>query len=290
MVKKVLITGGTGLIGKEALPFLIKEGFDVYATSLEDVHSDGIHWIDCDLFNHNHLKEIFAKIKPEYLLNFAWITGGDYLTNEKNVLFKDTDIKMLEYFKQNGGKRAVYAGTCFEYDITGEMLKETSHIAPKTLYAKCKNELHELCEKYAKDNDLSFGWGRIFYVFGHNENPSRLTAQILKAMKNNESFELGAPNNLLDYMYTKDIAAAFVKFLISDYTGSVNICTGKGILLKDYALKIQELCGKKDLIKFDPHKPASIICVGDNCILKDKIRFTPNYSTEQALEEITKFL
>ena len=286
MSKKVLLTGGTGLIGKESIPFLLKDGFEIYAIALEDKKSDDINWIKCNLFDTESVKSIIEKIKPEFLLNFAWITGGDYLTSEKNHMFKNAGLEMLKLFKQNGGKRAVYAGTCFEYDITGEVLKETSPINPKTLYAQSKNELHIACEKYSKENNLSFGWGRIFYVFGRNEHPSRLTAKLLDAMKRNEQFDLGAPNNLLDYMYTKDIAEAFVKFLQNDYSGSVNICTGNGILLKDYALKIQELSGRKNLIKYDSEKPASIVCVGNNSILTEIIGFKPKYTVEQALKEI----
>ena len=142
------------------------------------------------------------------------------------------------------------------------------------------------CEDYAKNNGISFGWGRIFYVYGHNENPSRLTPIVLNAMMKNQIFELGAPNNFLDYMYTKDIAHAFIEFLKSDYAGSVNICTGKGILLKDYASKIQELMGKKNLIKLNPNQLSITKCVGDNSILENKIGFKPQYSLDEGLKEV----
>ena len=288
MSKKVLITGATGLIGKEALSFLKNDGFEIYATTMETMSDNSVNWSVCNLFDENSVTKLFKDIKPEYLLNFAWITGGDYLTNEKNLLFKDAGFKMLKLFKENGGKRAVYAGTCFEYEITPEIITEETKISPKTLYAQCKNELNQLCTKYAKENDLSFGWGRIFYVFGHNENPTRITAQILNCMKENKIFELGAPNNYLDYMYSKDIANAFVHLLKSNYNGNVNICTGKGILLKDYALLIQKLCGKENLIKYDNNIKPNVSCVGNPKLLNEIIGFTPKYTTESALKKIVK--
>ena len=286
MTKKVLITGATGLIGKESIPFLKKEGFDIYAISSKIVKDSSIHWIKCDLFDEESVKKVFKEIKPNYMLNFAWITGGDYLTNEKNILFKNIGIKMLEFFKENGGKRAIYAGSGFEYDITDKILSETTPRKPKTLYAECKNELHDAAIKYAKDNKLSFGWGRIFGVFGHNEKETRLTPKIMNCMKENTVFELGAPNNILDYMYSKDIAHAFVEFLKKDYEGDVNICSGKGILLKDLALLIQKLYGKEKLIKFDDKKPSSLTYIGDNTIMKSVIGYTPQYTLEKALKEI----
>ena len=288
MNKNVIITGATGLIGKEALDYLLKDGFEIYAITTKEINDSKINWIKCDLFDHKSLGKVFVDVKPHYLLNFAWITGGDYLTNPINTKYKEAGVKMLNFFKENGGKRVIYAGTCFEYDIKNEILTETSEVKPKTLYAQTKNELHIECEKYSKANNLSFGWGRIFYVFGHGEKSSRLTAKILECLSDDKIFELSAPNNLLDYMYTKDIAHAFVEFLKSDYQGTVNICTGKGIFLKDYAKKFQDAFGKKDLIKFDSDKPASLNCVGSNKILREIIGFLPEYSIDDAIKEIVK--
>lgn len=287
MKKRILITGATGLIGKEALPYLLQKEYEVYAlTTKRHEEEKFVNWLQCDICDNNSLKQVFREIKPEYLLHFAWITGGDYLTNTQNIALKDAGINLLKCFKENDGKRAIYAGTCFEYDLTGEILKETTKLNPKTLYAQCKNELREYCEKYAQENNLSFGWGRIFYVYGHKEKSTRLTASIIDSLKNNTEFYIGSPNNQLDYMYTKDIAQAFIAFLESSYEGSVNICTGQGVFLKDYALKIQEFTGKEDLIKFDNDKKAELKIIGDNTILKTKIGFIPQYSLGDGLKEI----
>ena len=284
--RNIIITGATGLIGKEAIPFLIKEGFKIYALTTKNIKPDNVNWINCNIFDFDKLKEIFSNIKAEYLLNFAWITGGDYLTNEKNLLFLESGKKMMELFRKYGGKRAIYAGSCLEYKQKSTLLKENDPTHSPNLYVKCKNELRKYCMEYSKNNDISFCWGRIFYVFGHNENPSRLTRIIIDNLKSNKATELNCPNNKLDYMYSKDIAQAFVELLKSDYKGICNICTGKGILLKDYALLIQEILNKKDLVKFDANKPSDISIIGDNSILKNIIKFSPKYDTYSGLKEI----
>lgn len=285
-MKKILLTGATGLIGKEVLPLLIKKNYDIYSISTKDIKSDNVHWIKCDIFDIDILKSVFDKYKPDYLLHFAWITGGDYLTNEKNILYKNSSEKMLEFFKQNNGKKAIYSGSCFEYKFSGEILKESNELESNNLYEKSKNELHDFCMNYSKNNDLNFGWGRIFYVFGHNEKQSRLTPLIMEKIKNNEEFYLSKPNNCLDYMYSKDIAKAFVEFLESDCVGDVNICSGKGVYLKDYALMIQKIMNKKDLIKYDETMPEELNIIGDNTILKEKIGFRPEYDLYSGLKEV----
>ena len=52
MPKKIIITGGSGLIGKEALPFLVNEGFEVYALTTKDINDKNIHWIKCNVFDN----------------------------------------------------------------------------------------------------------------------------------------------------------------------------------------------------------------------------------------------
>jgi len=289
---RILVTGARGLIGKEVLPFLSQNDYEIFCLTSSDYTNNNANWIRCDLTDIKSLNNVFEEIKPDYLLHFAWITGGDYLTNPINIDLKNSSFEMLKYFYQNGGKRAVYAGTCFEYDgLNGgehrnSILKETSPTNPKTLYAKCKDELRQECFEYAKTSNLSFGWGRIFYVFGNNEKNTRLTSAAIHTLSEGKEFNLTTPNNCVDYMYTKDIAQAFVKFLESDYKGIVNICRGEGILLKDYVLKIQSLLGKDGLVKYDDKKPADLNVIGDNTILKDIVGYTPMYSIDEGLEEI----
>ena len=139
MSKKILITGCTGLIGKEVLPYLEEEGYEIYAISRQKCENEKINFLQGSIFDEVFLKDVFNNIKPEYLLNFAWITGGDYLTNPLNSEYENACLEMLKLFKKEGGKRAVFAGTCFEYKQENKILTEDSPIEPTTLYASTKN-------------------------------------------------------------------------------------------------------------------------------------------------------
>ncbi|MEA4967874.1 MAG: hypothetical protein VB048_07140, partial [Bacteroidaceae bacterium] len=80
-------------------------------------------------------------------------------------------------------------------------------------------------------------------------------------------------NLMRDYMYSKDIAYCFAKFLDSNITGAVNICTGKSITLADYASIIAEKLNKDKLVIIkneETSQPANII--GDNTKLMSIIQ------------------
>lgn len=276
-MKRVIITGSTGLIGKEAILPLKDAGFEVFELRHEV----------CDLFDSSSLEEFFAKIKPQYLLHFAWITGGDYLANPINEKFVTSSMEMLKIFKKYGGTRAVFAGTCFEYKFKNEPIKENDELNPATLYAISKDKLRKLAHEFCAQNDINFGWGRIFYVFGQNEKTGRLTSTIVNNLRQNKPVTINSGSLLRDYMYTKDIANAFVKFLCTNVDGCVNIATGKAISLEDFALTFANLMGKEELVivKNEVGNQPPLI-VADIARLKDEVKFDSKYTVEQAVREI----
>lgn len=286
--KKLILTGGSGLIGKEAIEPLKNSGFDIYALTIDKENPDnGVNWINCNIFDADSARKAFESIKPSHLLNFAWATTEDYLTSDINFDFLKAGLNLLKYFTENGGKRAVFAGTCFEYKFKDTPLKETDEVRPQTVYAKCKNYLRELSELYCAQNGVNFGWGRIFYVYGHGENEKRLTAHIIKSIKENKAVTITNGSLIKDYIYSKDIANGFVKFLDGDAEGIVNICTGKGVTLADYALAIANKLGRPDLIKIlnEPTNQPPVI-VGDNSRLTNEVGYHIQYSLDQAIDNI----
>jgi nucleoside-diphosphate-sugar epimerase len=273
--KKIILTGPTGLIGKEAIKLLLDCGFEVFALTIDKLNPDyGIKWINCNIFDEYSVKNVFAEIKPDYLLHFAWITTGDYLTSDINYKFIDASLNMLNEFKINGGTRAVFAGTCFDYIFKDEPLKETDELNPLTVYAKCKNELREKAQKYCLENNVSFGWGRIFYVYGHGENEKRLVPHVINSLKNDKEVVITSGEAIRDYMYSKNIAGAFVKFLDCDIQGCVNICSSKRIKIKDMVNIIGKLLNKEYLIKYkDNMDNQPKIILGNNDRLIKKVGF-----------------
>lgn len=288
MSKKVLLTGVTGLIGKEIIEPLKNMGFEISALTIDENNPDnGVNWIKCNLFDENSVKQAFEQVKPTHLLNFAWATTGDYLSSAINFEFVKAGLNLLKYFKENGGQRVIYVGTCFEYKFKDEPLKESDPVNPQTLYAVCKNSLHEMAEEFCKINNISFGYGRIFYVYGHGENEKRLTAHLIKTLSNNGEVIINNGDLIKDYMYTKDIAGGFAAFLNSNVTGTVNMCTGIGISLKEYSTYIAQKLGKEKYltVKQEQTNQPPVI-VGDNSRLVNEVGYKIQYSFEKAIDEI----
>ncbi|XVJ50985.1 MAG: NAD(P)-dependent oxidoreductase [Vampirovibrio sp.] len=291
--KRVLLTGSSGLIGREILEPLLEAGFEVFALVRKQPnickhdHSK-LHWIVCDLFDPEALQDCLAQIKPTHLVHLAWVTTGDYLISNLNFDFLIASLNLLKAFHAHGGKRAVFAGTCFEYQFKESPLKESDPLLPLTVYAQCKHQLQQLASLYCSQNDISFGWGRIFYVYGHGEYPTRLTPSIINTLQSNRQFEINHPALKRDYMYTKDIANAFVAFMLSSVEGAVNIGTGQGITLQSYANTIASLLNKENSIIYPTPLPVdqSPPIIADTTRLKTEVGFLPTYSLEVGLSQV----
>lgn len=288
-MKKVFLTGGTGLIGTQTIPFLQKAGFEIYALTLDENKSEnGIRYVKGNLFDKIQIDNLLSEIMPEYMLHYAWLSTGLFNDNS-NFDFLTSSIDLLKSFAKYGGKRVVMAGTYAEYGYHNETLKETMPAEPINIYSQCKDFVHQIAEAYCQNNNISFGWGRIFSAFGKEKDPRRLTSDVINHLKNNQEVVIRSGSLVRDYIYTKDIAAAFVKFLESDVNGVVNICTGKDTSIHDYVMKIAQIMEKENLVVFNEQKsPQQVRVVGDPTRLNKEVGFTPKYSIEQALKEILK--
>lgn len=291
MSKKVFLTGATGLIGKETLPFLKSRDCEIYALSksgeLKGVKDlKGINIIKGDLFDKELIKGVIGEIKPEYLLHFAWYCTGTF-ESVINYEFLSSSLDLLTAFGENGGKKAVMAGTYAEYGYYDENLKESFKTQPINTYSACKDFLHQISAHYCDKNNIAFGWGRIFSAFGLESDPRRLTSYVVNNLLENKQIVINSGSLIRDYIYSKDASLAFVEFLFSDVCGALNICTGKATSIKDYVLMIARILGREDLVEFkELPSPQQVRVVGDITRLSNELNFRPRYELETALNEV----
>ena len=158
---------------------------------------------------------------------------------------------------------------------------------PINFYSQCKDFVHKISELYCQNNNVSFGWGRIFSAFGKETDPRRLTSDVINHLRENKEISIRSGSLIRDYIYTKDIANAFVKFLDSNVEGTVNICTGIDRSIHDYVMEIAKIMNKENLIIFNEQpSPQQVRVVGDNTRLTKEVGFTPKYTLNEALNEI----
>ena len=290
-MKKILVTGINGLIGQYISEPLIELGFEVYGIGTKNIITDKFHYIQLDINNSTEIEKIFFKIKPEYLIHLAWNIKDLNSNYHFNLLA--SSINVLNSFYKNGGRRAVYIGSCFEYKFKELPLKESDELNPTTAYSICKNYLREISEFYSNKNNINFCWARVFYVYGKNENPKRIFPYIINNLKENKKVIINHSQLQKDYMFAGDVAKAIAFITNSDAKGIINICSGKAISLGEFALIIAKKMNKEHLLELkelETNEPNVI--VGDNSKLIYEIGFNDysdtNYIIDQLIMEYKK--
>lgn len=244
-MKRVLITGGSGFIGRHCLGRLQTIAEEVHATTrnlIDGQQASGVHWHAVDLLKAEPIRDLMRRVRPTHLLHLAWnVDEGVYWTAPGNLQWLKSGIDLIEAFYENGGQRVVMAGSCSEYDLhQAHLAEKRSELKPESLYAGCKHSLQTVLDTYCRNARLSHAWGRIFFLYGPNEKPGRLVPSVIRALLARQKAKCSHGNQIRDYLHVADVADAFVKLLNSDLQGPVNIASGEPVMLKHIICKIAD--------------------------------------------------
>ncbi len=292
-MKRVLVTGATGFIGRHSLPRLLESGYEVHAVHSQ--HSPGtlnrdIVWHRANLLEPGEIASLVEKIQPSHLLHFAWYAvPGKYWTAPENLAWVRATVNLMQAFSDHGGRRAVMAGSCAEYDWKFDYCSELfTPCRPATLYGACKHGTQVLFDAWSRQAGLSSAWGRIFFLYGPGEYPSRLVPSVINSLLRNEPARCTHGNQVRDFMHVVDVAAAFVELLGSDVKGAVNIASGVSAPLKEVIHAIADHLNKRDLVRLGAvpapaGEPDALIA--DVGRLRDEVGFRPRYGLKQGIAQ-----
>lgn len=253
-MRRVLVTGATGFIGRHTLRPLIDAGYEVHGNGCgsEGEAVPGVSWHRTDLRDSHAVRELLAALRPTHLLHFAWYAvPGKYPTSLENLRWCQATLELAQLFVEHGGQRAVFAGTCFEYDSRyGFCNEDLTPANPSTLYGVCKKSTMEVLLAFARQAGLSAAWGRIFYLYGPHEAERRLVPAVVRSLLEGSIARCSHGRQVRDFMHVRDVASAFVATLASELEGRVNIASGIPISIRDLVARIATLLGATDQVEF----------------------------------------
>jgi nucleoside-diphosphate-sugar epimerase len=287
---RVLVTGASGFIGRHAIPILLARGYQVHAIARQPLieHGKGVVQHCTDLLGAGEARGVIKAIRPTHLLHLAWSAmPGRFWTAPDNIDWVAASLRLANAFAEAGGRRAVYAGTCAEYDWNHDWLEESATpLVPATLYGKAKNTLRRLVETAAAQTHVATAWARIFSVYGPYEAPERLVPQVITALLRAQPALCTAGTQERDFLHVEDVARALVTVLESDWQGPVNIASGVCLPLRDIVSMIAELVGRPELVRLGARpipldEPSRLAAATD--VLRRHIGFQPRYGLSNGL-------
>lgn len=290
-MSRVLLTGATGFVGRHALAALADAGDEVHAVARHrGPDTPGVIWHEADLLAGC---EVVAEVEPEILVHLAWYAEhGKFWSSPENVRWVEASLALLRAFAAAGGRRAVMAGTCAEYEWSQAVYREDAPKDPGTLYGACKHGLHVVARAWAQRAGFALAWGRLFFVYGPAEAPGRFVPLVATALLRGEPAPMTSGTQRRDFLHVADAGAAFAALADSTLEGSVNLASGEGIALRDLAAMIAERAGRADLLRVGalPDRegdPASLLA--DVGRMRDELGFTPQIELGAGLDGTVEF-
>lgn len=290
-MKRVLVTGASGFVGRHVIAPLLARGCEVHTAGRTEC--PGTTWHEADLLAPGEAERVVSLVRPTHLLHLAWdATPGSYWTSDDNLRWTAASLRLLLAFADAGGRRAVMAGTCAEYDWTHEVLSDTTTpLAPQRLYGTCKDALRRAAASFCAGRGVSFAWGRLFYLYGPGEKAGRLVPLVVSTLGAARELAFSEGRLERDFLHTADAGAAFAALLDSEVEGAVNIASGETVTLRSVVERLAAALGKSDLVRFGARpEPAGepLRLAADVTRLREEVGWRPAWTLESGLADVLR--
>lgn len=267
-MKKVLVTGANGYIGRHIVKTLLNHGYNVDAC---DLRFDGVdekaNKIYTPIFNGD--EDIYDKLgKPDICIHMAWRNGFVH-NSETHIEDLYNHYIFLKNMIGGGLKHLSVMGTMHEVGRWEGPIDENSPTNPSSLYGIAKNSLRQAIELMIKDDNIVLQWLRAYYITGDDLKSNSIFSKITKMeMEGKDRFPFTSGKNKYDFISIEELAEQIVAASTqTEICGIINCCSGNPISLGE---KVEEFILKnKFKIKlqygaFPDRKYDSLALWGDN--------------------------
>ena len=303
-MKKVLILGASGFIGKNICINLEKKNYSIFGTYFKNKPKkiSNIKYLKADLTNKNQVNKIFKQM--DIVIQAAAVTGGIKDAKKRPAKYIADNAIMnsiiLESIYKNNIKHFIFLSCSVMYHSSKKPLKENDFNPKGRIYpsyfggAWNKIYIEKMCEYYSRISKTKFTVLRHSNVYGPYDKFDLEKSHVCAATINkiyddkvNKSITVwGNGKEKRDLLFVEDLAEAIKLSLINQKKvfEIFNIGSNNLISVKNLVKKIIKLSNRNINIKFDIRKPTNKFSVALNCSKARKLlKWEPKYTIDQGL-------
>jgi len=247
--KKILITGGNSLIGKDLVKYFLKNYF-VISTFRErkiPLKHSNLKQIKFDFDKKLNLNE-----EIDYLIHLAASTPTNSKVNKKMLLTNKSGI--IKILNNNFNfKSLILISTLSVYGkITKKILNENYKPYKINYYGKSKIQMENYLKKYAKKRSINYLILRLPAVIGNFKCKTTFMNRVFEKIYNNQDLFYENPNSFTNnIVHTETLSKIIDSFFRNNNPKNkiFNLCSGKKERLRDIIQLIYKKFNSKSKIK-----------------------------------------
>ncbi len=233
-MKKILVTGAGGYIGRHVVRTLLDMGHDVTAVDVNVPSVDErAKIITYDIFNSQ--KDCYDYFgRPDLLIHMAWRNG--FVHNcDTHMGDLSGHFSFLKNMIDGGLSHLSVMGTMHEVGYHEGAIDENTPCNPQSQYGIAKNALRQALFQAIDGKNVTLQWLRAYYIYGDDlRNHSVFTKLVEAAELGKTEFPFTTGKNKYDFVSVGELAKMIAVASVQDrIDGIINVCSGQPVSLAE---------------------------------------------------------
>ena len=265
--RRVLVTGGSGFIGRHVVSALTADGADVRVVDLQPHPDPSVDLVQGDIADGDVLARAFAG-GFDSIVHLAAVTSVLRSLEQPDLTFR-TNVAgthaLLEAGRAAGVTSLAFAST---NAVTGPMeapeITEAAKLRPLTPYGSTKAAGEMLMSAYTASYGLRCACIRLTNVYGPGmQAKDSIVARLMRCIRLGTTFEVyGDGTQVRDYVHAHDVVAAMRLGLTSDeWAGPTVIGSGSSLSVLEVIEAVKRVSGADVEYTHGPAKPGEMPAV-----------------------------
>lgn len=308
MIKKAIVTGGTGLTGNALVKYLIQENIEVTALvrpnsfrrSFLPDKNPLLTIVDCGMEDYKCIATKLSKDTFDVFFHLAWdgSVGKEKVDNRNNFKLQNQNvmyaIDAVQLCHELNCPSFVMTGSQAEYGRKIVPVIETMEKHPENGYGMAKLCAEGMTRVMCKQYGIRHIWPILFSVYGPFDGTESLIDTSIRNLLKGKTLPYTSGDQNWDYLYSYDAARALL--LLAEYGKAgetYHVANGQTRPLKEYINILYKVVAPELHPRLGelPYGMNQVMFLGaDTSKLKEETGFVPQYSFEEGIRIIRNSL